>query len=220
MTKSVRLRRWLEFVVLYVALPVVVTLWVPSSAALPVLWIGGILAWGLLRNTPPEEESLLWKGEPQIPLRKMLAIVAVRFVIGAAILTGLLYWFHPDWLLRFPTSKPWLWLIVLAAYPALSVFPQVIIYRCLFFKRYASLFGSKPVAWIAGALVFSWVHITFRNPLALVFTFVGGLLFIRTYQKTRSVWLNLLEHSLYGDFLFTIGWGYCLVHGGTQALLR
>jgi len=221
MSKNEKIQRWCEFLVLYVVLPVVVTFWAPSRAALSVLWIGGLVAWGLLRKTPEkEEETILLKDVKRVPVRKELLVIGVRFVIGAAILTGLLYWLHPERLLFFPMTKPRMWLIVLVAYPVLSVFPQVIIYRLLFIRRYSSLFAHKHVALVVGALVFSWVHLSFRNPMALAFTLVGGFLFLHTYQRTRSVWLNILEHSLYGDFLFTIGWGYCLVHGGTQAFLK
>jgi len=204
---------------LYLAMPVGVTYCVPPGAVIPVLWVGGLLAWGLLKVKPLEqEEPLLLKDETQIPLRKALTGVLLRFVIGAALLTGLLLLIHPDQLFEFPKRDPQLWGLVFVAYPVLSVFPQVIIYRCLFIKRYSSLFVSKRVAWFVGALVFGFAHLAFRNYAALLFPFVGGFLFIRTYQQTRSIGLNVLEHSLYGCFLFTIGWGRYFF-SGTQALL-
>ncbi|MCL2105219.1 MAG: CPBP family glutamic-type intramembrane protease [Kiritimatiellaeota bacterium] len=217
-------QRWVEFVLLYVIVPVVVTFGIPPGAAIPVLWVGSLVAWGLLKMTPSRrgedaiDPSLLLIAEEHVPLRKALAGVFVRFAIGAALLTGLLLLIHPEWLFEFPKRDPKLWGIVVVAYPALSVFPQVVIYRCLFIQRYSSLFMSKKVAWFVGALVFGWAHLAFRNYAALLFPFVGGFLFIRTYQQTRSIALNVLEHSLYGCFLFTIGWGRYFFYG-TQALL-
>jgi len=218
MRPTEKTQRWLEFLFLYVAVPVLVTYCIPPGVAIPVLWGGALFAWGLLKLKPLVEEPLLLKGEAQIPARKALTGILLRFVIGAALLTALLLLIHPGQLLEFPRTNPKLWGLVFLGYPALSVFPQVIIYRCLFIRRYSSLFASKRAAWVIGALVFAWAHLAFRNPVALLFPFIGGFLFIRTYRQTRSIALNVLEHSLYGCFLFTIGWGNYFLYG-TQALL-
>jgi len=219
MRKFDKTLRWLEFVALFITVPVVVAFGIPAGAAIPTLWGGALLAWGLLKIRPSEkEEPLLLKDEARIPLRKALAGILIRFAIGAVLLTGLLLLIHPDHLFALPKENPKLWALLFVGYPVVSVFPQVIIYRCLFIRRYSSLFASKRLAWIVGALVFGWAHLAFRNPVALLFPFVGGFLFIRTYQQTRSVGLNVLEHSLYGCFLFTIGWGEYFFYG-TQALL-
>jgi len=209
--------RWGEFGFLYVAVPVIVTFVLPVRAAIPTLWGGSLFAWWLLKITPAGD-ALLLKGETRIPLRNALAGILARFAVGAALLTGLLWWCHPEWLFEFPRTNPAFWALVCTAYPVLSVFPQVIIYRCLFIKRYSSLFVSKRLAWFIGTLVFGWAHLPFQNPVALLFPFIGGFLFIRTYQKTQSILLNVFEHGLYGCFLFTIGWGKYLVYG-TRTLL-
>ena len=215
-----KIQLWIEFILLYIGLPVAVALWFPNWSAIPVLWGGGLAAWGLLKaKSTTKQEPLLFKDVDPVSLWKAVVIVLARFALCAALLTGLLYWRHPDWLLAFPKTMTDRWAIVIVLYPILSVFPQVIVYRVLFVKRYSSLFGYKPVAWMVGAFVFSLAHLTFWNSFSMAATFAGGLLFIRTYQKTRSVWLNVLEHSLYGDFLFTIGWGVYFFHGGTRALL-
>jgi membrane protease YdiL (CAAX protease family) len=57
------------------------------------------------------------------------------------------------------------------------------------------------------AIAFSFAHIVFRNPWAILFTFVGGLMFASTYLKTRSNLAASVEHALYGCFVFTIGIG-------------
>ena len=213
-------QRWVEFVALYVGMPVVVALWLPPWTALPALWVGGCVAWGLLALTRRDAECVSPLADDWgVPSRKALAAVGMRFAVGAALLTGLLLWHCPKYLLFFPKTAPIRWGIVMIAYPVLSVLPQVVVYRLLFFRRYAPLFAHETVAWVVGALVFSLAHLPFGNRVAMLFTFVGGLLFIHTYRKTRSVWLNVLEHSLYGDFLFTIGWGIYFFHGGTQAIM-
>jgi uncharacterized protein len=60
---------------------------------------------------------------------------------------------------------------------------------------------------LACAAAFSLVHVIFRNPLAIVLTFLGGVLFAYRYQKSGSLFVSAFEQSLYGSFLFTIGLG-------------
>ena len=40
-----------------------------------------------------------------------------------------------------------------------------------------------------------------------------------TYRRTGSLLFSGIEHALYGDFLFTIGWG-SFFYEGTQAAMR
>lgn len=44
-------------------------------------------------------------------------------------------------------------------------------------------------------------------------TLAGGLLFAGTYARTPSFGISTAEHALYGDWLFTIGYGPFLYHG-------
>jgi membrane protease YdiL (CAAX protease family) len=60
---------------------------------------------------------------------------------------------------------------------------------------------------LASAVAFAFVHIIFRNPIAVSFTLVGGLLFAWRYQQTDSLFTSSLEHALYGCLMFTIGLG-------------
>ena len=142
----------------------------------------------------------------------------ILVVLSALLLTWLLQTFHPDWLFAFPRHNPRFWALVCVAYPLVSVLPQGILYRALFMKRYAA--GLPPGAsLLLGALLFSWAHIVFHNVWACAFTFVGGLFFLTSYERTGSLLFSCIEHALYGDFLFTIGWGSCF-YEGTQAAMR
>jgi membrane protease YdiL (CAAX protease family) len=60
---------------------------------------------------------------------------------------------------------------------------------------------------LLNSLLFSWMHIVFHSPVALLYTFVGSLYFSHTYLKSGSLRLVCLEHGLYGSWLFTIGYG-------------
>jgi membrane protease YdiL (CAAX protease family) len=65
----------------------------------------------------------------------------------------------------------------------------------------------------ASAAAFSLMHIVFKNPLALLLTFAGGILFAKTYEKTDSLVISLIEHALYGNYVFTLGLGKYLYLG-------
>jgi hypothetical protein len=109
------------------------------------------------------------------------------------------------------------WLLVMILYPLLSVYPQEIIFRTFLFHRYQNLFTSQRQLIWASAVSFGVAHIIFANWAALVLSTIGGLLFARTYARHRSLALVCFEHSLWGNFIFTIGlgwyfWGEIVAH--------
>ncbi|MCK8481175.1 CPBP family intramembrane glutamic endopeptidase [Psychroserpens algicola] len=128
-----------------------------------------------------------------------------------AILTSLYMWFvDPPNFYTVVVNKPLLWLMILLIYSLFSVYPQELIYRTFFFQRYQSLFKSKTVFIILNAALFSLAHLFFRNGLVMVLTFIGGILFALTFQKTKSTLLVSIEHAIYGCWLFTVGMGSML----------
>jgi membrane protease YdiL (CAAX protease family) len=104
-------------------------------------------------------------------------------------------------------AHPLLWALIMLLYPVLSVYPQGVIYRAFLMRRYQPLFGSDWGLILASAVAFSLMHLIFRNPIALILTFVGGLLFAWRYRQTGSLVVSSFEHALYGCFLFTLGLG-------------
>ena len=116
-----------------------------------------------------------------------------------------------------PRTNPMLFIFILFIYTFLSVWPQELIYRNFFFKRYEILFQSKSLLIFVNAILFSLAHIFFRNTLVLVLTFIGGLIFGLTYLKFRSTTLVSIEHALYGNWLFTVGMGKMLAFPGMEA---
>ena len=65
---------------------------------------------------------------------------------------------------------------------------------------------------LASALAFGFVHIIFRNWLAVGLCVIGGLLFSLTYHSSGSLLLACLDHAIFGNFLFTIGLGEFFYH--------
>lgn len=126
-------------------------------------------------------------------------------------LTTLFVWLsNKDLLFNVLINKPILWGFIVFIYSFFSVFPQELIYRTFFFQRYKSLFKSSNQFMFLNAIIFSLGHIFFRNSLVIVLTFLGGLLFAFTYNKTKSTLLVSIEHALYGSWLFTVGMGSVL----------
>jgi membrane protease YdiL (CAAX protease family) len=77
-----------------------------------------------------------------------------------------------------------------------------------FFHRYGPLFAHARQALIVlNAVYFAFGHIIFMSMPSVVLSFFGGLLFAWRYDRTRSYWAVVLEHSLYGNLIFTVGLG-------------
>lgn len=110
-------------------------------------------------------------------------------------------------LFDFPQQEPRIWVMVMIFYPLFSVIPQSIIYRSFFFHRYKSLFGNEMMLFIAAAAMFSYAHLIYGHWISVFFTFAGGLMFNKVYQKTGSLPLSALVHALYGNWIFTVGLG-------------
>lgn len=146
-------------------------------------------------------------------------IVLYRFLPGAAVISLLVAVLRPELLFAFPQREPTWWLVVMLAYPLLSVYPQELIFRTFFFHRYESLFKTRLGCLLLSAAVFGLAHLFFNHWLAPTMTAVGGYLFASTYARSRStVWVSI-EHALWGDFLFTIGLGYYFWGGSIRALI-
>jgi membrane protease YdiL (CAAX protease family) len=66
---------------------------------------------------------------------------------------------------------------------------------------------------LASAVAFSFAHIVFRNPIAVGFTLIGGLLFAWRYYVSGSLFTSSFEHALYGCWMFTVGLGEFFYRG-------
>ncbi|AFU99078.1 CPBP family intramembrane glutamic endopeptidase [Simiduia agarivorans] len=198
--------RWLELIILFGLCPLVGFVgrhWL-GSWMLPVL-IGLAFActWLILRDPGFKRFRLVNAGNlwPALKRRRAvfatgLAASALLFVSGA----------EAEWF-RLPTQDTGSWLILLVAYPLLSVLPQELIFRTFFFHRYKKIIPSKKQrAWLS-ASVFAWAHIVYGNWVAVLLAFAGGVLFAFTYAKKRSTLACVVEHSLWGLWLFSFGLG-------------
>ena len=131
------------------------------------------------------------------------------FVI--AITTAFFVWLtDKESLFTVMLNKPKMWILILFFYTFFSVYPQELIYRTFFFKRYKNLFKNDVLFIITNAILFSLAHLFFRNAIVIFITYIGGILFAVTYKKTKSTLLVSIEHAVYGCWLFTVGMGNML----------
>lgn len=138
---------------------------------------------------------------------RVLKHIAFRFLIIALLTICILYIQDKEALFNVMLNKLSLWLKFSGIYILLSVIPQELVYRTFFVKRYQSLIKNDLIFLLINSLLFSFAHIWFQSWIVLSFTFIGSLLFTNNYLKIKSTWLVIFEHSLYGVWLYTVGYG-------------
>ena len=115
--------------------------------------------------------------------------------------------YDPTLLFSFPKNNLPLWVTVMFIYPFFSVIPQEIVYRVYFYQRYKKLFsGNLLLLTLLNLFFFSFAHIVFNNPHAILITAIASPIFSYLYIK-ESFLTCVLVHSLGGQILFTIGLG-------------
>ena len=198
---------WIELSLIFIMLPsLFLTDMVQKGMIMPSLWAAfGYVAFHLWRNGIPLNENGLRKRE----LKQM----AGRFAVIAPFILLIAFLFYPDHLFDFVRKEPVLWALIMVGYPLVSVWVQEVVFRRWFHYRYRKLFANKPLFIITNAALFAYAHVVFLNPLAVLLSFLGGLMFALTYLRSRSLLLVTIEHALYGNLLFTIGLGSFFYHG-------
>jgi uncharacterized protein len=204
-----------EFLVLFVGLPLAFRFVPLRIPALPTLWVIAAYAYIQLLRDAHFNRAQLWNIHA-LPAR--LPIILAIFAASAFLLWLGVHQFAPHLEWNFVRRSPGFWALVMVAYPILSVYPQGILYRAFFFERYAELFPSHWTMILASAAAFAFMHIIFRNWLAVALTFAGGLLFATRYAETGSLATSSFEHALYGCWLFTVGLGQYFYHGTITAV--
>lgn len=199
-----------ELILLFVALPLGYRFSPVRLPALPLLWVVAGYACLQLWRSQHFDRTTMWNWAA-VP--GSLKFILPLFIVIAVILWTGVHRFAPQLEWSFVRQQPAFWAIVMIAYPVLSVYPQGILYRAFFFDRYATLFPQKWLMILASAAAFAFLHIIFRNWLAVGLTFGGGLLFAALYAETNSLAASGLMHALFGCWLFTVGLGQYFYHG-------
>lgn len=197
---------------MFIAGPAVYLAIDPSPRLLfPSLWAWGLVCLVLLLRDGGFERGRLGG---VAGLRREWRPMLARFAVLGSVIVAAMAVFAPDRLCDLPREQPGLWAAIMVGYPLASVYPQEVIFRAFFFRRYAGLFSHRVAMVAASAVSFGYLHIIFGNPIAVAMTLVGGLLFATTYARSRSLLASSVEHSLYGCLVFTVGLGGYFYSGG------
>jgi uncharacterized protein len=199
-----------EFLFLFLLLPLGFRFKPFPFPLIPALWLIAAYCFYRLWQDPSFDRSLLWNRQV---LPRYLAQILLIFSVLALLITAGVFFLQPERLFILVRKMPVLWAIVMVLYPVLSVYPQGIVYRAFLFHRYRNLFSHRLVMIVVSAAAFSFVHIIFRNVIAVSFTLIGGVLFAWRYRESKSLFTSSLEHALYGCLMFTIGLGEFFYRG-------
>lgn len=205
-----KMMRWAELVVLFVAVPFVLGVFLPPSALYPVLGAGAVVGIILLHITP----SFQWRSLLG-PVRwgEIGALGLVTFIAACALCYVLL----PERFLFIVREAPLLLLMLAVFYPLVQVIPQELVYRALFFERYGHLFSSERQAIFVNAVLFAFGHLMYWHPVVWISTFIGSFLFSIAYLRPRGFVQAVALHSIAGLAIFASGLGWLFFSGGNVA---
>ena len=199
-------KRILELFILFVSMPALLLVPIhPGIKAGIILVAVGYAIYITTRKKLVKKHVLF-----SMPKTKHWRIQALRTALLIGISIPFMYFFHPEDLFIVARKNVGMLIGISFFYSVFSVFPQEFLYRTFFYTRYADLFANKVGLIIVNAVLFSFAHIVFLNPLVLAITFVGGIIFSLTYLKTKSVLITSIEHAIYGSWIFAVGMGEML----------
>lgn len=204
----------LECVLLFGGLPLVLLFFSPIKGMFFYVSTIGLLCGIVLWRDAEFDNHTLWR-QSEVHWQQLKPVL-LRLIPVCIFFTWFTLTFEYDRLLSFPRQRPERWLMIMILYPILSVYPQEVIFRGFFMHRYRALFPDASRMTLASAIAFGYAHVFLQNWIAVISCLLGGYLFARTYQKSRSLLLVTMEHSLYGCFIFTIGLGYYFYSGAVR----
>ncbi len=200
-----------ELCVITLIMPLALLTILPLRIIIPLLWLTVLYAYQLQRRLDPTLSRRNWRWRAEYG--RYLLPMGIRFLVSTVLVVILTFTVFPEKFGSLVRERPLLWALVMVLYPLLSVVPQEYLFRRFFFWRYAVFFPAGLGMVLASGLSFGFVHIIFENWVAPVLSAVGGIIFAKTYQRTGSLRLAILEHAAYGCMVFTVGLGQFFYHG-------
>ena len=201
----------IEFITLYILIPLLLFFTGSRLGIYIALWSGGFYAFFNLRNAPDFSWSRLWHGDGWAKAAQRTAFL--RFVILAIALAVVTQILVPEKLFSFPRNRFPLWGVVMVLYPLLSIVPQELCYRSFYFARYKDMVTDKTAGMLINGAMFGFSHIILNNWIAPTFCAIAGTILAHSYQQHRSLKWAVIEHALYGNWVFTVGIGWYFFTG-------
>lgn len=198
--------RLIEMFIIFVLIPVSLVLEFSIRLKIAIMLIGFIYILGVIFGVERIKihivKGIKWKRFWRLTFLKLLVIIGITSVYMLFVEPE--NWFKPI------LQDYRVWILFCFIYSVFSVYPQELIYRTFFFKRYKDLFKNPKLFILVNAALFSLAHLFFANALVMLLTFIGGIAFALTFNKTKSTLLVSIEHAIYGSWLFTVGMGEML----------
>ncbi|MDJ0826131.1 MAG: CPBP family intramembrane metalloprotease [Rhodobacter sp.] len=202
--------RRLEFGALYLAAPVAMAVLLPPSMMFSMLFLVTGVGIVLLHVT----EGFRWRdlvaGVGRIDWRFVALFCLATVVVGAAVI-----WLtRPEAFLFLIRQNPGLMLAIALLYPLVSALPQEVVFRPLFFHRYAALLPVGVTAQVLlNSAIFSLAHLMYWSWIVAAMTFSGGLAFAWAYRVRGNFPEAVVLHSLAGVIVFALGLGVYFYSG-------
>lgn len=203
------MRKRIEFVLFFIGVPLVIAVFFPPSWMFPALFAVTALGLMLLWFTDGFRWRSLFEGMTRINLGLVTAVALITGVASYWILSAT----APDRLFqllgenppRLANGWPIIWMIAVF-YPLVSALPQELVFRPLFFRRYAGILPARG-ALVLNAAVFSFAHLMYWSWIVAAMTFAGGLVFAWSYEVRKNFPETVVMHSVAGVVLFAVGMG-------------
>jgi len=198
-------KRLLEFVVLFIAIPLLL-----ATPIFPMIRLGlGLAGIIYVIFISRKLKFLSAKRSAGIKMQQFYFLVC-RFVLIGITTYFIVLEFYPKQLFKPLFNNPIQFAIICFIYMLGSVIPQEFIYRKFFYKRYHSIFPNERIFIFINGILFCLAHLFFYNKLVLLMTLIGGWIFSYTYLQTKSLRFTILEHALYGCWIYAVGLGSLL----------
>ena len=204
MASTIKKKLKIEFLVIYFLIPLMVIFinFFFSEQKIFVflpLFLVFFLSLYLLKKTPGFSFDFLKKKTEW----KFFFLVSLIFIVSGFVYTIIL---DSNLLFNFPKNYFFIWVAVILFYPILSVIPQEIIFRVLFFERYSCLFKNQFLYLILNSIIFAYIHLVFQNFHAFFITLITSPIFAYAYLN-KSFKTCFLIHTVGGQLVFTYGLG-------------
>lgn len=198
----------IEFFSIFIVAPILIAVFIPIKTVFIFLFSLTAISIGLLHIT----KDFSWKNDlinTNFNGNSILGILSVTAFFSVTFL----YYTDEDKLMFLVKDNPLTLILICLFYPILSAIPQELIYRVLFFKRYKyCLPENKHVLIIFNAAIFSLAHLLYWSWLVLGITFVGGLIFAYSYQRSSFSEAAIL-HSVSGIVVIITGMSHYFYAG-------
>ena len=204
MASTIKKKLKIEFLVIYFLIPLMVIFinFFFSEQKIFVflpLFLVFFLSLYLLKKTPSFSFDFLKKETEW----KFFFLVSLIFIVSGFFYTIIL---DSNLLFKLPKNYFFIWIAVILFYPILSVIPQEIIFRVLFFERYSCLFKNQFLYVILNSIIFAYIHLVFQNFHAFFITLITSPIFAHAYLN-KSFKTCFLIHTVGGQLVFTYGLG-------------